>query len=573
MRWLLLALLFVPTGGAQVIVGVVPDLSGALPGDEAFALASAEPVDVTGWMVSDGEDTWALPNVSLGPTPTWFVGNWTTWMARGGATATASFGTTLRLGNDGDQLYLIDADGVTRDTFLYGDKTTPAWGILSYTSPDLIYTRAGWPTGPWIDTDSAEDWRPPRIHRVGESDIAPRTFMVQAVTAYVSPDNSFQVITDLLDGARERIHLHVYDLRSQELADVLVAAARRGVDVQVLVQDRPVGQDQWDRHQTADALRRIEAAGGTAYTGLDDRYRNHHLKVVVVDGAVAIQSENWVASGVPEDPSWGNRGWGVILHDVQAAHWFATWLHDDRRAWDTVPFELGLHSPGFEAPPRFATPTGAYRPAFGAQRFEGPIAVTPLISPEHTFDPASNPLFAVMAAAEARVWAQQLDVSKGWQNDLGWHGPDAFRGALQDAGRRNVDARIQAAGPFRVGDTDNADAIAGLPADGVATCTFARPDMVMHNKGVIADDVVYVGSMNGNQHSRSMNREVGVLIDDPAVTAYFAQVFESDWESCGGLRALVPSPLPILLVALLVATVFRCSPWSPSSPSSPSSRR
>ncbi len=572
MRWLLL-LLLLPTASGQVIVGVVPDLPGVIPGDEAFALAANDAMTLSGWQVSDGEGTWPLPDVTVASTPTWFVGNRTAWRAHDGPMPVGVFGQAIQLGNDGDQLYLIDPQGVTRDTFLYGDKTTPEWGVFAYGSPGVIYTRSGWPSGPWIDTDSADDWRSPRPHRVGESNIPMPTFQVPALTAYVSPDNSFGVLTELLASATQRIHLHVYDLRSQELVEVLAAAAARGVDVQVLVQDRPVGQDSDARHQTADGLQRIQAAGGQAFLARDDRYRNHHLKVVVVDGAVAIQSENWVASGVPEDPSWGNRGWGVVLHDPIAASWFATWMSADRRAWDTLPFDLAAYDPGFRTPPRFSTPSGAHEPVFVARRFEGPIQVTPLISPEHTFDPATNPLFGVMAQAQQRLWVQQLDFRVGFQNELGWSAADGLREALIDAGRRNVDARVQAAGPFHLRDTGNADAMAALPADGVAICSFERPDLVLHNKGVIADEVVYVGSMNGNHFSRSMNREVGVLIDDPAVADHFAQVFLDDWGTCGRSEALVPLPLPMLLVALLVAAAYRCCLSSPSSPSSPSSRR
>ncbi len=573
MRWLLIALLLVPGAAGQIIVGVVPDLSGAIPADEAFALAAHEPTEIIGWSVTDGEETFPLPQMTLTSTPTWFVGNWSLWADRGGPQAMAQYGEAIRLGNDGDQLWLIDDQGVTRDEFLYGDKTTPAWGILSFNSADLIHTRQGWPEGPWLDTDTADDWRSPRPHRVGQSEIRPVSFSVDSVTAYVSPDNSYRTLVDLMDGATQRIHVHVYDLRSQELTDVLVAAANRGVDVQVLVQARPVGQDDRARHQTAANLQRIERAGGVAWVAQDDRYRNHHLKVAVVDGAVAVQSENWVASGVPVDPSWGNRGWGIILHDAEAAHWFATWMHDDRRAWDTLPFDLATYDPTFEAPPRFSVPSGFYRPMFQAKHFAGPIQITPLISPEHTYDPAKNPLFAVMAEAEERVWVQQLDFRSGAQNELGWSASDGLRDGLRDAGRRQVDARVQVAAPFRSDDTGNEEAMAGLPADGVATCTFQRGDMVLHNKGVIADDVVYVGSMNGNHFSRSANREVGVLIDHAGVADYYAMVFEDDWRSCGLLGQWSPSPLPILLVALLVATAYRCSPWSLSSPSSPSSRR
>ncbi len=52
----------------------------------------------------------------------------------------------------------------------------------------------------------------------------------------------------------------------------------------------------------------------------------------------------------------------------------------------------------------------------------------------------------------------------------------------------------------------------------------------IHNKGIIVDErKVFVSSVNWSQNSPANNREVGLIIDHPAVGAYFTDLFTYDW--------------------------------------------
>ena len=52
----------------------------------------------------------------------------------------------------------------------------------------------------------------------------------------------------------------------------------------------------------------------------------------------------------------------------------------------------------------------------------------------------------------------------------------------------------------------------------------------VHAKTVIADGQrAFVGSQNLTATSLDRNREVGILIDDPAAIQRLQQVFEADW--------------------------------------------
>lgn len=598
MRRLLLFLVVLPAAsGSPLIVAVVPDLPGPGPNDEAVAVAAPDGADLSGYALGDGEGSWRFPPGSfLAPGEVgWVVGNITLWQRSGGPPARWNWHDATdppRLANSGDDLVLRGADGTPLDAFAWGTGGAAGMeGAVGPRSPGLVYTRLRTHDG-WQDTDKAADWATPRMHRVGESDLLQPTFQPASVTAYASPDSSFQVLTELIAGARERLWIHIYELRSQALVDAIVAAkqATPGLDVQVLVDAAPVGLSTPHRHEVADALRRIEAAGGQAWlagahdhAGAPGRYAFYHMKVVLADDAVAVQSENGVPAGVPEDPSWGNRGWGIVVHDEAIADRSARWMAADRAAWDTAPFDLAAFDPAFAPPPRYLPRSGDHGPFRPPARLAGPFQVTPIIAPDHTADPASMPVWKRIQDAKDRVWVQQMTLRDHGRNPLGWEAPDPLFEALVAAASRGVDVRVQAAAPFSPDDAGNDRVLAALAAAGVQVGTLDRPGVAaLHNKGIIVDDGVLVGSLNGNHASRSQNREAALWVEGDAVADHFASLFVEDWRGsvgsgrdwgrvgddvavwwdavaspgggAGGPGALA-SPLPILLVAMVVAAI------------------
>lgn len=564
----LLLLLLVPTvAGQPLLVGVVPDLPGPAAGGEGFAVGAGADVDLAGYRVTDGERTWTFPAYALrAGQVVWVVGNASDWQAHDGPGPLLVMDPPLQLGNDGDDLHLLAPDGREVDAMAYGDRTpdNPLPG------GNLVLLRDG-PKGGWVDTDRDADWSTPREHRIGESDLDQPTFEVAAVTLYASPDSSFATLSNLVASATRRLHLHVYELRSPELVDLLVAARERHpqLDLAVLVDSNPVGQSTEERHATADALQRITQAGGRAVLAGNGRYDDHHLKVLVADDAVAVQSENWVASGVPVDPTWGNRGWGAILHDANATAWFAAWMAADRSAWDSTPFDLATYDPTFAPPPRREARSGDYGPWQPSVRLAGPIAVTPLVAPDHTQDPRDDPVAALLDAAQTRIVAQHLDLARTARNRVGWASADPWFAALANAAQRGVDVQVQLAAPFAADDTGNAEALADLALAGAATGALDRPGLAtLHNKAFIVDArTVVLGSMNGNHHSRSENREVALVLRSPAAAAWATGLADADWDpptpprdwSVPGqdLRGVPTAPWPMLLALLGVATVAR----------------
>jgi phosphatidylserine/phosphatidylglycerophosphate/cardiolipin synthase-like enzyme len=580
-RILLALLVLLPVAGAHpLLVGVAPDLPGAGPGDEGFAVGSAVAMDLSGLRVTDGEGSWAFPaGTALAANGTlWVTGNLTLWRHYGGpepaiALADGTGAGGLTLGNGGDDLRLVDQAGATLDAVAWGgSNATGMAGSLGNASPGLVFLRDRTSAG-WADSDREEDWVTPRIHRIGESALDRPTFTTDRLTLYSSPDSSFGVLTGLIGNATERLHLHVYEFRHATLADALVAAkqAHPGLDLRVFVDADPVGQTAPERHATADALRRIQAAGGNVTLGGSGRYDDFHLKVLVSDGDVAVQSENWVESGVPEDPTTGNRGWGAVVHSAAMAEWFAAWLGQDRQAWDARPFDLASYDPLFAPPPRTAPRNGAYGPVVPATTLSGMFEVTSFVAPDHTQDPRSDPIAALVASAQRRVDMEQLDLATTAANGRGWRSEDPLHAALLDAAQRGVQVRVLAAAPFSATDEGNTAAMEALSVRGVQANVLQRPGIAtLHNKGLIVDDTVVLGSLNANHHSRSANREVDLVLRGPGMAEWFENLFASDWTPPApasdlgvvgrDLRGLPAAPVPMLLVALGLVAALRNRP-------------
>jgi cardiolipin synthase len=243
----------------------------------------------------------------------------------------------------------------------------------------------------------------------------------------------------------------------------------------------------------------------------------------------------------------------------------------DRHSWDARPFNLADYDPLFAPPPRFAPRTGAYGPVVPATTLRGNFSVTPLVAPDHTQDPRTDPLAQLIAGARQRVDAEELDLATQAANSLGWRSPDPLVAALEGAAERGVPVRVLAAVPFSATDARNAAALAHLAAHGVAAATFQRPGILaLHNKGLVVDDAAVVGSLNGNHHSRSANREVDLVLHGPGIAAWFEALFASDWSPPPraadpavvgrDLRGLPSAPVPILLVALAVVALLRSRP-------------
>ena len=111
-----------------------------------------------------------------------------------------------------------------------------------------------------------------------------------AQVAFTPWDNAESMIVAAIRGAQRQILVQAFSFTSRVIAKALIAAKRRGVDVQLIA----------DREQTfgGEASRIPELANAGIPVRLETRYQSAHNKVMVLDAgtkhpAVITGSYNW----------------------------------------------------------------------------------------------------------------------------------------------------------------------------------------------------------------------------------------------------------------------------------------
>ena len=108
--------------------------------------------------------------------------------------------------------------------------------------------------------------------------------------AFTPWDNAEAMIVDAVRGARREILVQAFSFTSRSLANALISARRRGVDVRVMA----------DREQTfgGETSRIPDLVQAGVPVALEVRYQSAHNKVMVIDAgtadaAVVTGSYNW----------------------------------------------------------------------------------------------------------------------------------------------------------------------------------------------------------------------------------------------------------------------------------------
>ena len=525
------------------------------------------PVDLGGWSLTDREETAVFPAATWISAGTHLVAtrNATSYAEDVRSPADLTYdrgevqrmeGGVLRLADAGDEVLLLDAAGGVADAYVYGTSAYvgPGWTGPPAHAPARgeIATRTASGDG-WQDTDGAEDWSGPRAYRLGQSSFDPPP--VQIATrpdALVSPDDGRERLLSFLASAEHTLEVAVYTLTSESITSVLAGRARAGVRVRVLLEGAPVGGIE-DTERTAVA--RLVSAGAevrflTAEEDAVKRYRYLHAKYAIADGAsVVVASENFGDSGFPDRGEGGNRGWSVVVDSLVLAGqlWevFAEDFDPSRR--DSVPAESVAtgDAPAF-VPPEPRSP-GTPCETWHAQLVVGPDTTL-----------ADDGILAAFASARDRIWIEAFYADDPWDGR-----PNPYLEAAFAAAHRGVSVRILLDGSRWSAEEDasgNEELAAALndrahrEAVDLEVRVLVPGGIVerLHNKGALFDGrTVLVSSMNWAHGSATDNREIGLLLDEPAAVDRFAATFLGDW--AGDLPDPVDDPViedPTAVLAL-----------------------
>jgi phosphatidylserine/phosphatidylglycerophosphate/cardiolipin synthase-like enzyme len=384
----------------------------------------------------------------------------------------------------------------------------------------------------YTETDDGWAWQ-----RLGTTSFPVRRSESAAARLLVLPGAPEAVIEPLRD-AQRRLWLAAYTFTSRRIVRVLCAASRRDVDVRVLVEREPVNGLS---ATSADRLDRLTACGASVQLigGPRSRYAFHHAKYAIADDRAVVLTENWKPSGTGGR---SNRGWGVVVRDERVADALAATFKADSSWRDTEPWSAvrAQHTLTRTAVPANGSYQGGATPVSASG-----LSVEVLLAPENAEDRVVELLDG--ATRSIRV----IQVAVGGRNQ-------PFVRALVRAARRGVRVRLLLADAWFVREQNRAMADrlnalareADLPLRARLVTPRSRFGKI-HAKGAVVDgEHVLVGSLNWNNASARENREVALLLHGEAAGAYYAAVFDADWQ---GGRWQVPIGLVAVTAVLVLA--------------------
>jgi phosphatidylserine/phosphatidylglycerophosphate/cardiolipin synthase-like enzyme len=316
-------------------------------------------------------------------------------------------------------------------------------------------------------------------------------------------------LIEAVDGARREVLVEMYLFESGEVASrlirALVDAARRGVTVRLLLDDfGALGLARADRERLRAAGAALAFYNPLRTAKLLRNFFRDHRKLVVVDGEVAYTGGTGITDEF-DPPAHPERAWRETMLEIRGPA---------VRDWQALFFEVWRRL----APAPAALPSTGPAPA-GASlgrvtATSGPIG-----------QEIKRSLLKQVRRARTRVWISTAYFIPPWR----------IRRALGRAVRRGVDVRLLLPGPF----TDHpAVRHAGrrfyqrLLRQGVRI--FEYQPRFLHQKAILCDDWVSIGSANLDRWNLRWNLEANQEVNDPrfaqAVHAMLANDFRESVE-------------------------------------------
>ncbi len=414
------------------------------------------------------------------------------------------------LNNSGDDVYLLKGD-VIIDCFCFGNGTASDWQ-----GPALKIGSHNFAVRTDTTVGTVDSWK---NYRVGwtENFFDPSIKYQADVQPFVFPEMGGIPIYEALEGAKDSVYLTMYILSSANVYGLLYELANRGVSVNILLERSP--------YNVSDPLSQTEYLNALAKKGADirfiggdnERYSYVHAKYCIIDmERVVITSENWTTSNlsmsVVEDPTKGegNRGWGAIIDSKEyAAFMYGVYQNDSDLSYGDVKTLDQVRKTEKTTIPPYKAPT---------QKVElrnYSALITPALSPDSSLDA----VLYYISQSSKRVYSEQQDLAKDLLEKTA--GSPIY--AMDQKASKGVDCRIIVNSNV---DPDTVNEV----NDGTKIRASAIASPYLHNKGMICDDVVLLGSVNWTTNSFSNNRESMAAIISKEVADYYAGFFLADYE-------------------------------------------
>ena len=425
---------------------------------------------------------------------------------------------SFELSDSGDDIYLYKGTQII-DAVCYGSKqitNTDLW--LGESAPNK--------NGRWTerngtyDSDTSDDWF---VHVPGWTDIGfdASVRYDAVVTPFLFPEHGGVPIFKALEAAQETVFINIYFLGSKNMYGLLCDLEENGVDVVLLHEGNPLGID-LEAGYTSYMKQLVDAGGEISFIGgvSGDRYSYDHAKYCIIDGETTIvMSENWtdknlngtVLDSYPTSDRYGNRGWGAIIESTEYAAVMKEVFDNDSdpqygdvRKFQDVYVNVTASNLYYDSPVGSHTFT-----SYEAQ-------VAPMLSPDSSYDTVVH----YIQNATERVYSEQQDLGASYAP---WN--DSPLNEMKKKADQGLDVRFILGGA----DIGESEAIVNVvnQQSFIKAATMEKP--YVHNKGIVADNVTIVNSVNWTDNSFNNNREAGVVIFSKQISDYFANSFMEDF--------------------------------------------
>jgi cardiolipin synthase A/B len=287
----------------------------------------------------------------------------------------------------------------------------------------------------------------------------------------------------ILDGAKSKIDLSMYQLKDQGMIDALIRASKRGVQVRIVTETSPYQHPYTNYKNSCGGVKQLEKIG-VPIKGLAPRLleRNPaaqaHQKILIVDDAcLVVMSGNWGTPSLTDA-----RDFALIINKDKTPLVFQCVKNVFESDWYNKQVDCKNES----------------------------LIIGPGNQREQFLELFSK------AKKSIEVYQQSYNDEK-------------IASFLEGAARKGIKVKLLMM-PFPFGgkkDSNSPFQDRLIKAGGEVRLVETR---YIHAKAVIVDGkMAYIGSCNFFPPSLEYNREVGVITKDPSVIKRLREVFRKDW--------------------------------------------
>ena len=331
------------------------------------------------------------------------------------------------------------------------------------------------------------------------------------VTAFCSPDNSYETLKKLILSANESLYIMQYLFTNLYVLDAIkmLKEQKPHVDIKVILEKNQYSGPNQNNIWVADNL--STDIGADVRWDNDTAYDYTHAKMLIIDNkTVMIMTGNWVKTGVPVNNTYGNRECGIIITSPEIAKLFVEIFFDDfEQSSPLSPADRGKE-------PSRSIQTGDYVPVFTAESWRNiTVSALPVVSPESSY----RNIFRLIKEAKHFVY---IMVPYMTDETLIMKLIDE----LEKAASRGVTVHVILDNSTSSYSTTKST----LESKGIKVVGINKPFEFVHAKVIIIDDkIVIVSSINWSENSMTDNREAGIAIKSIDVATYYSRIFAHDW--------------------------------------------